>query len=124
MVSNVKSGRKIQQKKNRNVVIVESGENFVYQNGLGAVSCSIGLMKGVDDVFFLEMGETFVKNDFFKDFGQKWKVRKGTLVFQRILSNDGFFNRCLTTAVFRSHGTMPVVRDVLMMVGKRMSRFS
>ena len=30
-------------------------------------------------------------------------------------------------AVFRSHGTMPVVRDVLMMfmmVGKRMSRFS
>ena len=66
--------------------MVESGENIVYQNGLGAVSCSIGLMKGVDDVcfFLLEMGETFVKNDFFKDFGQKWKVRKGALVFQRI----------------------------------------
>ena len=71
VVNSVKSGRKIQQKKNRNVVIVESGENFVYQNGLGAVSCSIGLMKGVDAVFFLEMGETFVKNDFFKNFGQK-----------------------------------------------------
>ena len=46
----------------------------------------------------------------------------------RFLSSDGFFNRGLTTAVFRSRGTMPVVlRDVLMMfvmVGKRMSRFS
>ena len=64
----------------------------------------------------MEMGEKFVENDFFKNFGQK-----------RFLSSDGFFNRGLTMAVFRSGGTMPVVRDVLMMfvmVGKRMSRFS
>ena len=72
------------------------------------------------------MGEKFVENDFFKNFGQKWMVRNGTVVFERILSSDGFFNSGLTTAVFRSRGTMPVVRDVLMfiMVGKRMSRFS
>ena len=30
VVNSVKSGRKIQQKKNRNVVIVQSGENIVY----------------------------------------------------------------------------------------------
>ena len=42
VVNSVKSGRKIQQKKNRNVVIVQSRENIVYQNNLGAVSCSIG----------------------------------------------------------------------------------
>ena len=30
VVSSVKSGRKIQQKKNRNVVIVQSGKNIVY----------------------------------------------------------------------------------------------
>ena len=68
-----------------------------------------------------------MENDFFKDSGQKWKVRSGTVVFQKILSSDGFFNRGLTTAVFRPRGTMPMVRDVLMMfvmVGKRMSRFS
>ena len=43
------------------------------------------------------------------------------------MSSDGFFNRVLTMAVFRSGGTMPVVRDVLMMfvmVRRRMSRFS
>ena len=75
----------------------------------------------------MEMGEKFVENDVFKDSGQKWKVRNGTVIFQKILSSDGFFNRGLTTAIFRSRGTMPVVRDVLMMfvlVGKRMSRFS
>ena len=69
----------------------------------------------------------FVENNIFKAFGQKWKVRNGTVVFQKIFSHDGFFNRGLMTAVFRSRGTMPVVRDVLMMfvmVGKRMSRFS
>ena len=45
VVKSVKSGRKIQQKKNRNVVIVQSGKNIVYntsQNGLSAASCSIG----------------------------------------------------------------------------------
>ena len=45
VVSSVKSGRKSQKKKNRNVVIVQSGENIVYntqQNGLRGVSCSIG----------------------------------------------------------------------------------
>jgi len=30
------------------------------------------------------MGEKFVEYDFFKDFGQKWKVRNGTVVFQKI----------------------------------------
>ena len=25
-------------------------------------------------VVFLEMGEKFAENDFFKDFGQKWKA--------------------------------------------------
>ena len=30
VVSSVKSGRKFQQKKNRNVVIVQSGKNIVY----------------------------------------------------------------------------------------------
>ena len=30
VVRSVKSGRKIQQKKNRNVVIVQSGKNIVY----------------------------------------------------------------------------------------------
>ena len=30
VVDSVKSGRKIKQKKNRNVVIVQSGENIVY----------------------------------------------------------------------------------------------
>ena len=65
-----------------------------------------------------------MENDFFKNFGQKWKVRNGTVVFEkRFLSSDAFFNRGLTTAVFRSRGTMSVVRDVLVMVGKRMSRF-
>ena len=45
VVKSVKSGRKIQQKKNRNVVIVQSGKNIVYnmyQNGLTAVSYPIG----------------------------------------------------------------------------------
>ena len=30
VVSSVKSGRKIQQKKNRNIIIVQSGKNIVY----------------------------------------------------------------------------------------------
>ena len=30
----------------------------------------------VAEVVFLEMGGKFVENDFFKDSGQKWKVRK------------------------------------------------
>ena len=62
-----------------------------------------------------------MKNYFFKDFGQKWKVKDGSVVFQKI------FNRGFTVAVFSSCGTMPVVRDVLMMlamVSKRMSRLS
>ena len=73
------------------------------------------------------MGEKFVENDCFKDFGQKWKVRNGTVVVQKFLSSDSFFNRGLTMTVFRSRGTIPVVRDVLMMfvmVGKRMSKCS
>ena len=68
VVNSVKSGRKIQQKKNRNVVIVQIGETIVYntyQNGLGPVSCWIGWLKGAAEVVFLEMGEKFVENDFF-----------------------------------------------------------
>ena len=51
----------------------------------------------------------------------------GRCFFKRFLSSDGFFNRGLSVVVFRSRGTMPVIRDVLMMfvmVGKRMSRLS
>ena len=43
------------------------------------------------------------------------------------MSSDGFFNKGFTIEVFRPHGTMPVLRDVLMMlvmVGRRMPRFS
>ena len=32
VVSSVKRSRKIQQKKNRNVVIVQSGKNIIYNN--------------------------------------------------------------------------------------------
>ena len=76
----------------------------------------------------MEMGEKFVENDFLKDFGQKWKVRNGTVVFQKIfvkrwLFQQRFDDGCLQIVAC----TMPVVRDVLMMfvmVGKRVSRFS
>ena len=43
------------------------------------------------------------------------------------MSSDGFFNKGFTIEVFRPHGTMPVLRDVLMMlvmIVKRMSRLS
>ena len=59
VVNSVKSGRKIQQKKNGNVVIVQSGENIIYntkQNGFSTVSCSIGWLKGIAGVVYLEMG--------------------------------------------------------------------
>ena len=68
-----------------------------------------------------------MENYFFKDFRKKWKVTNGTVVFQKFLLSDSFFNRVLTVTVFRSRGTMSVVRDVLMMfvmVGKRMSKCS
>ena len=54
VVNSVKSGRKIQQKKNRNVK---------------------GELKGIAEVFL----EKVVEN-----FGQKWKVRNGMVVFQKI----------------------------------------
>ena len=54
-----------------------------------------------------------------KDLGQKWKVRNGAVVFQKIFVKWWLFSTgVLTMAVSRSRGTMPVVRDVLMMVGK------
>ena len=56
VVNSVKSGRKNQQKENRNVVIFQSGESIVYS---------------IFTTVFLEMGEKFVENDVFKDFGQK-----------------------------------------------------
>ena len=34
------------------------------------------------------MGEKFVENAVFKDFGQKWKVRNGTVVFQKIFAKE------------------------------------
>ena len=57
-------------------------------------------MKGIAEVVFLEMGEKFVENDFFRDFGQKWKVRNGTVVFQKMfirrwLFQQRFDNGCL-----------------------------
>ena len=65
--------------------------------------------------------------NFFKDFF--WTEMGGgggggSVCFR---SSDDFFNRGLTMQVFRSCGTMPAVRDVLLMfviVGKSMSRFS
>ena len=57
------------------------------------MSCSIDRLKGVAEVVFLEMKDKFVENDFFKEFGQKWKVRNGAVVFQQMLSSDDFFNR-------------------------------
>ena len=38
----------------------------------------------------------------------------GQQFFRRFLSSDGFFNRGLMSAVFRSCGAMPVVRDMFM----------
>ena len=67
VVNSVKSGRKIQQKKNRIVVIFQSGETMVYntyQNGLGAVSCSIGCLKGAAEVVFLEMERSLWRTTF------------------------------------------------------------
>ena len=52
----------------------------------------------------MEMGEKFVEN-FFKDFGQKWKVRNGMLVFQKIkgkffnASSHPFFRFCFLSEV-------------------------
>ena len=45
----------------------------------------------------------------------------------RFGSSDGLFNKRLTTAVSKSDGMVPVVRELFMMfvmVGKRTSRFS
>ena len=52
------------------------------------------------------MGQKCVDNDFFKAFGQKLKDR------DEVLGTDGFFNRGFTIAALRSHGTMPIARDV------------
>ena len=51
----------------------------------GVVTCTIGQLKGVTEVVCLKMREKFVKNDFFKDFIQKWEVRDGAVVFQKII---------------------------------------
>ena len=60
-------------------------------------TCTIGWLKGVAGVVCLKMGEKFVKNYFFKKLGQKWKVRDGAVVFQKILVKwwlfqQGFYN--------------------------------
>ena len=68
-----------------------------------------------------------VENDFFKVLDRNGRLEMGQQFLKRCLSSDDFFKRGLTTAVFRSRGTMPVVRAVLMMFvmfDKRMSRFS
>ena len=83
------------------------------------MSSSIGCLKGITEVVFLEMGKTILDIN--------GRLEMGRYFYKRFLSNDGFFNRGLTKAVFRSRGAMPVVIDVLMMfvmVCKRMSRFS
>ena len=41
----------------------------------------------------MEMGQKFVENDFFKNFGQKWKVRNGTVVFQKIFVKRWLFQQ-------------------------------
>ena len=57
------------------------------------MTCSIGWLKGVAKVVFLEMGKKFMENDFFKDSGQKWKVRNGAVVIQIFLSSDVVFRQ-------------------------------
>ena len=34
-----------------------------------------------------------MENDFFKEFGQKWKVRNGTVVFQKIFVKGWLFQQ-------------------------------
>ena len=47
-----------------------------------------------------------MENDFFKDFGQKWKVRNGQKFFKRFLSDDNLlfflFNVHDDTVIFRN----------------------
>ena len=64
------------------------------------------------------MGEKFIENDFFKDFGQKWKVRNGTVVFQKIfvkwwLFQQRFDDGCLQITWYDASGKRCVddVRD-------------
>ena len=82
MVNNVKSSRKIQRKKNKNV-IVQSGENIVYnitklQNGLCTVSCSIGIA----EVVFLE--RSLWRTTFLRILDRNGRFGNGTVVFQKI----------------------------------------
>ena len=67
-----------------------------------AVTGTIGLLKGFAEVVCLKRGEKSVKNDFFKDFRQKWKIRDGAVVFQKIfvklwLFKQGFYDCSLQT---------------------------
>ena len=53
------------------------------------------------------MGEKFVQNDFFKDIRQKWKIRDGAVVFQKIfvkwsLFQQGFYNCSLQTTWYNA----------------------
>ena len=41
-----------------------------------------------------------MKNDFFKDFGQKWKVRNGTVVFQKIFVKWWLFQQMFDDGSF------------------------
>ena len=48
-----------------------------------------------------------MKNDFFKDFRQKWKIRDGAVVFQKIfvklcLFQQGFYNCSLQTTWYNA----------------------
>ena len=64
------------------------------------------------------MGEKFVENDFFKDFGQKWKVTKGAVAFQKIFVKWWLFQQrsgdgCLQITWYNASGKRCVddVRD-------------
>ena len=65
--------------------------SFTIHNKMVSVLCPTRRLaetvKGVAGAVFLEMGKKFVENDFFKDFGQKWKVRNGAVVLQQIFVN-------------------------------------
>ena len=61
-------------------------------------------LKEVAEVVFLKMGEKYAEKDFFKDFGQKWKVRDGMVVSQKIFVKWWLFQQRF------NNGSLQIVR--------------
>ena len=92
--------------------------SFTICNKTVSVLCLIGWLKGITEVVFLEMGEKFVENNFFKNSGRKWKARNRTEVFQKIfikwwLLQQRFDDGCLQIRWYNASGKRCVddVRD-------------